>query len=62
MDPMLAWLVVAVAVVLIIAIAAVAVARYALNGTDSEHRAAVLSAVAEVVRAIRGRRCCRTQS
>jgi hypothetical protein len=34
MDPMLAWLVVAVAVVLIIAIAAVAVARYALNGTN----------------------------
>ncbi|MFB6641578.1 hypothetical protein ACFCYF_30540 [Streptomyces chartreusis] len=56
MDPMLAWLVVAVAVVLIIAIAAVAVARYALNGTDSEHRAAVLSAVAEIVRAVRGRR------
>ena len=54
MDPMLAWLV--VAVVLIIATATVVIARYALNGTASEHRAAVLSAVAEIARAIRGRR------
>ena len=56
MDPLLASLVVEVALVLIVAAAAVLVARYALNGADSEHRAAVLSAVAEIVRAIRGKR------
>ncbi|MET7495649.1 hypothetical protein [Streptomyces sp900116325] len=54
MNPELAWLIGIVAVVIIVAVAAVA--RFALSGTQSEHRAAVLSGVAEVVRAIRGKR------
>ncbi|MFE4959995.1 hypothetical protein ACFRCW_39990 [Streptomyces sp. NPDC056653] len=56
MNPELAWLIGIVAVVIIVAVAAVLVARFALSGTQSKHRAAVLSGVAEVVRAIRGKR------
>lgn len=56
MDPMLAAVVTAVAIMLIVAVAAVLVARYALADTDSVHRARVLTAVADVIRAIRGKR------
>jgi hypothetical protein len=41
--------------VLIAAAAAVLVVRLALAGTESGDRAAVLSAVADIIRAIRGR-------
>ncbi|MER5757556.1 hypothetical protein [Streptomyces sp. NPDC002088] len=56
MDPVLVWMAVALAAMLIVAVAAVLVARFALSGTASEHRAAVLSAVAEIIRAIHGKR------
>ncbi|GAA4797164.1 hypothetical protein [Streptomyces ziwulingensis] len=56
MDPVLAAALCGVLILLIVAVAAVLIARSALNGTDSADRAGVLTAVAEVVRAIRGRR------
>ncbi|WP_406737243.1 hypothetical protein OG365_01790 [Streptomyces sp. NBC_00853] len=56
MDPVLVWSAVIAAGLVVAAGAAVLVARSALRGTDSQHRAAVLSAVAEVVRAVRGKR------
>lgn len=57
MDPILITVVVTTSVVAVIAAAvAVTVVRYTVKGTDSQHRAAVLSAAAEVVRAVRGRR------
>lgn len=53
MDPVLiAWFAM-VASMTVGAVAAVLVAHSALRGTASEHRAAVLNAVAEVIRALR---------
>ncbi|MGW2182798.1 hypothetical protein ACWCXX_32910 [Streptomyces sp. NPDC001732] len=56
MDPMQAVALAVLAVTLIVAVAAVLLARYALADTDSAHKARVLVALAEVIRAIRGRR------
>ncbi|MFE6153622.1 hypothetical protein [Streptomyces sp. NPDC057889] len=56
MDPILAGIITTLAVILIIAIVTIVVARSALTDTDSEHRAAVLSAVAEILRAMRGKK------
>ncbi|MFE7531585.1 hypothetical protein ACFU7Y_38640 [Kitasatospora sp. NPDC057542] len=56
MDPVLGALIATVAVTLIIAVAAVLVVRFAVSGTEGRTRAAILTAAAEVIRAIRGRR------
>lgn len=56
MDPLVLALCVPVSVVVVLAVAAVVVIRLTISGTDSDHRAAVLSATAELVRALRGRR------
>ncbi|WP_344407136.1 hypothetical protein [Streptomyces longisporus] len=56
MDSVLVWPLAVVASMTVVAVAAVLLARFALRGTASEHRAAVLGAVADVVRAVRGRR------
>ncbi|MCX5318128.1 hypothetical protein [Streptomyces sp. NBC_00154] len=56
MDPALAAALTIVAGLLIVAVAAVLVTRFALNGTTSADRASVLTAVAELIRAIRGKR------
>ncbi|MFF3859109.1 hypothetical protein [Streptomyces sp. NPDC002209] len=56
MDPMLAMALAVTAATLIVAVAAVLLARCALADTDSAHKARVLVALAEVIRAIRGRR------
>jgi hypothetical protein len=53
---MLAVALTIVAGTLIVAVAAVLLARYALADTASAHKARVLVALAEVIRAIRGRR------
>lgn len=55
MEPLLLATLTATGVVLITAITAVLVVRLALTGTESKDRAAVLNAVAAVIRAIRGR-------
>ncbi|MFE2145207.1 hypothetical protein ACFXA3_26315 [Streptomyces sp. NPDC059456] len=51
-----AWALVPVAGMLVAAATAVAIVTVALKGTASRDRATVLKAVAEVVRAVRGRR------
>lgn len=56
MDPLLLTAASALLSLLIIATAAVLIVRSALTDTDSEDRASVLGAVAEVVRALRGKR------
>lgn len=56
MQPILITVVATMAVITVIAVAAVTVVICTVKGTDSQHRAAVLSAAAEVIRAIRGRR------
>ncbi|GAA3807623.1 hypothetical protein ACFS5L_28290 [Streptomyces phyllanthi] len=56
MDPVLVAAVCSVIVLLIVAVAAVLVVRSALDGTESKDRARILTAVAEVVRAVRGKR------
>ncbi|WP_265568631.1 hypothetical protein [Streptomyces hygroscopicus] len=56
MDTLIASLLGGAVVVMIVAVAAVLVARFAMNGTDSGDRAAVLQGVATVIRAIRGKR------
>lgn len=55
MEPLLLTALISAGVVLIAAAAAVLVARLALTGTESRDRAAVLNAVADIIRAIRGR-------
>ncbi|GAB2460225.1 hypothetical protein [Streptomyces incanus] len=52
----IAWGLVPVAGMLVAATAAVLIVGLALKGTASRDRARVLSAVAEVIRAVRGRR------
>lgn len=56
MDPVLIAAACTVLVLLIVACAAVLVVRSALDGADSKDRARILGAVAEVVRALRGKR------
>ncbi|MEU9554692.1 hypothetical protein [Streptomyces fumanus] len=56
MNPLLIAVLCGVVILLIIAWTAIVIARYALDGTDSEDRARVLTALAEVVRALRGKR------
>jgi hypothetical protein len=55
MDPVLICSTAIVASTTVVATAAVRVVRSALRGTASEHRAAILHAVAEVIRALRRR-------
>ncbi|MBB5119743.1 hypothetical protein [Streptomyces eurocidicus] len=56
MDPVFAIVACGVLTVLILAGVAVLVVRYALTGAASRDRAGILRAVAEVVKAVRGRR------
>ncbi len=56
MDPLVVALLVPVSIVVVIAVTAVVLIRFTISATDSCHRAAVLSAMAELIRAIRGRR------
>jgi hypothetical protein len=56
MDPILVWPAVVISSLAIVAATAVLVARFALRNTESEHRAAVLTAVADIVHAVRGKR------
>ncbi|MCF4140444.1 hypothetical protein L1856_31760 [Streptomyces sp. Tue 6430] len=51
-----AWALVPVAGMLVTAATAVSIVMVALKGTASRDRATVLKAVAEVIRAVRGRR------
>ncbi|MFB7287787.1 hypothetical protein [Actinacidiphila glaucinigra] len=51
-----AWALVPVAILLVTAATAVVIVMVALRGTASRDRATVLKAVAEVIRAVRGRR------
>jgi hypothetical protein len=55
MEPLLLTALMPAAIVLIAAVTAVLVVRLALTGTESGDRAAVLHAVASIIRAIRGR-------
>jgi hypothetical protein len=55
-DPLLLAALCGLVILLIVAVTAVLIARYALDGTDSRDRARVLTALAEVVRALRGKR------
>lgn len=55
MEPLLLTALIAAGVVLITAVTAVLVVRLALAGTESRDRAAVLNAVAAIIRAIRCR-------
>lgn len=55
MEPLLLTVLMSAGVVLIAAVTAVLVVRLALTGTQSADRAAVLNAVASIIRAIRGR-------
>ena len=55
MEPLLLTALIPAGIALIAAITAVLVVRLALTGTESRDRAAVLSAVASIIRAIRGR-------
>jgi hypothetical protein len=55
MEPLLLTALTAAGVVLTTAITAVLVVRFALVGTQSQDRAAVLNAVAAIIRAIRGK-------
>ncbi|MBL1115904.1 hypothetical protein JK364_26375 [Streptomyces sp. 110] len=56
MDPLLAAAACGVVTLLIVSGAAVLVVRSALGGAESRDRARILGAVAEVVRAVRGKR------
>ncbi|MFH8663195.1 hypothetical protein [Streptomyces afghaniensis] len=56
MESMLAAVIMPVIVVIIVAVAAVVMVRYTMNGTESAHKASLLSAIAEVIRAIRGKK------
>ncbi|MFF3328845.1 hypothetical protein ACFYWX_04670 [Streptomyces sp. NPDC002888] len=56
MDPVLVAAVCSVLTVLIVAGAAVLFLRSALDGAESRHRARILGAVAEMIRAVRGKR------
>ncbi|MCZ0987864.1 hypothetical protein [Streptomyces diastatochromogenes] len=56
MDPVLVAAGGSVLALLIVACAAVFVVRSALQGAESRHRAHILEAVAEVLRAMRGKR------
>ncbi|MEU1181277.1 hypothetical protein ABZ464_27250 [Streptomyces sp. NPDC005820] len=56
MDPLVAAAAAMVLTLLIVAAAAVLVVRSALDGAESKDRARILIAVAEVVRAVRGKR------
>ena len=56
MDPISIWLITVLVMVVAVAAAAVLVVRLAMRGTASHHRAAVLTAAADVIRAVRGRR------
>ncbi|MFH8500343.1 hypothetical protein [Streptomyces coeruleorubidus] len=56
MDPVLVAAACGVLMLLIVACAAVLVVRSALGGAESKDRARILVAVAEVVRALRGKR------
>ncbi|MFF3709407.1 hypothetical protein [Streptomyces phaeochromogenes] len=56
MDPLVVAVLASVGTVLIVAVAAVLVVRFVITGTDSQHRARVLTSAAEVIRAIRGKR------
>ncbi|GHD19986.1 hypothetical protein GCM10010313_51810 [Streptomyces violarus] len=58
MDPLLvaALCVCSVLTLLIVALAAVLFVRSALDGAESKDRARILGALAEVIRAVRGRR------
>ncbi|WP_393052959.1 hypothetical protein [Streptomyces sp. LN549] len=51
-----AWVWVPVAAMLVAATAAVLIVAIALRGTESSDRAIVIKAVAELIRAVRGRR------
>jgi uncharacterized membrane-anchored protein YhcB (DUF1043 family) len=55
-DPISTWLIAVLGVVVAVAVAAVLVVRLTMRGTASHHRAAVLTAAADVIRAVRGRR------
>jgi hypothetical protein len=55
MEPLLLTALMSAGVVLVAAVTAVLVVRLALTGTESGDRAAVLNAVASIIRAIRGR-------
>ncbi|MGP3737494.1 hypothetical protein ACTWJ9_30700 (plasmid) [Streptomyces sp. GDS52] len=56
MNPILIWPTVVLSSLVIVAATAALVARFALHNTKSEHRAAVLAAVADIVKAVRGKR------
>ncbi|MFF5307673.1 hypothetical protein ACFY5F_50890 [Streptomyces sp. NPDC013161] len=56
MDPLTMALLVSLATVAMLAVTALLVTRAALKGTDSQRRAEVLRAVAEIIRAIRGKK------
>ncbi|MFI8275609.1 hypothetical protein ACIGBH_11980 [Streptomyces sp. NPDC085929] len=56
MEILVIGAVVSLATLLILAAAAVRIIRITTHGTDSAHRADVLSAVATVLRGIRGKR------
>jgi hypothetical protein len=55
MEPLLLTVLISAGVALIAAVTAVLLVRLALTGTESSDRAAVLNAVADIIRAIRGR-------
>ena len=55
MEPLLLPVLISAGIVLFTAVTAVLVVRLALTGTESGDRAAVLTAVASIIRAIRGR-------
>ncbi|MEU1405485.1 hypothetical protein ABZ471_24525 [Streptomyces sp. NPDC005728] len=56
MDPLLLAALCGVLTLLIVAFAAVLIVRSALGGADSKDRASILGGVADVVRALRGKR------
>ncbi|MFG2356774.1 hypothetical protein [Streptomyces sp. NPDC048521] len=56
MDPLLVAAVCGLLTLLIVSCAAVLLVRSALHGAESKDRASILGAVAEVVRALRGKR------
>lgn len=56
MDPIVIGMIASLGVITCVAAAAVLVVWLAMRGTASHNRAAVLTAAADVIRAIRGRR------
>ncbi|WP_204327985.1 hypothetical protein [Streptomyces aureoverticillatus] len=56
MDPIMIGMVAALGVIPSVAVAAVLMVWLAMRGTDSHHRATVLRAAADVIRAVRGRK------